>query len=376
MPEPELPMQADDTPEFAEVLNAWQQRPPLTAEWVFDLPADDTRRADKVGVLMYQAVLMKQDHPDLDFTRIRAVTFTADVHRTGDELERRVGHDLPQFRNAAARLDVFHVNLGEAQILVVTDALANASLSPQPAVRRAAWELLRTELARTVAVARLASWTDATAAAERAGGASGASGAGGAGGASGAGGAGGTGAGAESDASARRWRSLARYTWTEYLCGLYAGVEGLQTPMARNRLREALEEDPVALAQAAQQFAQDADFVEFMTRAEGCLKGLFEAMAEVLGQLAASGASLSDTDPHLETLIHTHALGTLWDDLQKQLALLGTEPSRWQEASWFAMLIRLGQRYLAGFGLRYERRSHALDVAKLPHAPRSAPETP
>lgn len=315
----------DYTPEFIEVLNAWEQTPPLTAEFVFDLPPGDTRKADKVGVLMYQAVLMKQDHAELDFSRIRAVTFTMDVHRTGDELERIVGHDLPHYRNAAARLDVFHINLGAGQVFIITDELAVASLSPLLATRLAAWELLRTELARSVAVAALADVAPAGEASQ------------------------------PSFESARhtRWLSIARYAWTEYFCGFHAGVQGLQTPMARNRLRSALEEDPVALAQAIHQFAADADRAELTTRAEGCVKGLFEAMSEVLGQLAAAGLQLSTEDPHLDTLIRTHALTAVWESLARTLAALGTDPRRWSTLAPLGSLVALGQQYLGTHGVEY-----------------------
>jgi hypothetical protein len=328
----------DYSPEFVDTLNAWEQNPPLTAEFVFDLPPGDARKADKVGVLMYQAVLIKQEHPALDFARLRAVTFTMDVHRTGDELERIVGHDLPHYRSAAARLDAFHVNLGPGQVLVITDELAQASLSPQLATRLAAWELLRTELVRSVAVARLAAAPPSA-----------------------------------SPGSAPRWQTFARYVWTEWFCGFHAAVEGMQTPMARNRLRDALEQDPANLTQATQQFALDHDMAEFVTRAEGCARGLFEAMAEVLGQLAAGRQGLDSVDPHLETLIHAHGLPWLWEALGVTLVAHADGPGTADPAAAWQALIGLAQRWLVPAGLRYGG-DNELSAAPLPG--NSAGETP
>ncbi len=310
--------ESDYSPEFVEALNAWEQGPPLGAEFVFDLPPTDKRKSDKVGVLMYQAVLMKQEHGDLDFSRIRAVTFTMDVHRTGEELENIAGHDLPQYRNAAARLDVFHINLGPGQILIITDELAVHSLSPQLATRLAAWELLRTELARSVAVARLADLPDPVRPPDSA-----------------------------------RWHSFARYVWTEYFCGLHAAVQAMSTPMARNRLREALEQDPVALAEAGRQFGRDGDLAEYATRAEGCAKGLCEAMAEVIGQLQGNQSTLDDTDPHLGTLIQSHGLQPLWEALRTSLVGLGVRPDAWTDTDSLALLAADARNYLSQQGLHY-----------------------
>ncbi len=318
------------SPEFVEALNAWEQGPPLSAEFVFDLPPADPRKADKVGVLMYQAVLMKQDHPALDFARIRAVTFTMDVHRTGAELENIVGHNLPQFRNAAARLDAFHVNVAGGQVLIITDELAQASLSPQLATRLAAWELLRTELARSVAVVLLSHVPDAywlggdTAGQDR-----------------------------RNDTAEVRWRRFARYVWSEYFCGYHASVQAMGTPMARNRLRTALEEDPVALASAAAQFRADGDAQEWVARAEGCARGLCEAMAEVIGQTHATQSRLADVDPHLDTLIHTHALGGLWDALAQALQAPDRHPAEWASTLRLDAVAQAGQSLLLAYGLSY-----------------------
>jgi len=307
--------ESDYAPEFIDALQAWEQSPPLTAEFVFDLPPSDKRKADKVGVLMYQGVLLKQDHPDLDFSRIRAITFTMDVHRTGDELEKIVGHDLPQYRNAAARMDAFHVNLGPGQILIITDELANASLSPQIATRLAAWELIRTELARTVAIDRL---IDAPAL----------------------------------SITAPRWISLARYTWTEYFCGLMSSVEGLQTPMARQRLRQSLEEDPLAISEAIKNFNHNQDLEERSTRSEGAVKGLFEAMAEVHGQLDATETTLSAIDPQLDSLIRAQGVAMIWDGLDQILRTLGTQPAQWDnQHSGLNQIVTLGHQYLLSMGI-------------------------
>ena len=305
----------DYAPEFIEALQAWEQSPPLTAEFVFDLPPSDKRKADKVGVLMYQGVLLKQDHPDLDFSRIRAITFTMDVHRTGDELENIVGHDLPQYRNAAARMDAFHINLGPGQILIITDELANASLSPQIATRLAAWELIRTELARTIAIFRLLD--------------------------------------APSPLSLPpRWISLARYAWTEYFCGLSASVEGLQTPMARQRLRQSLEEDPLAISEAIKNFNHHQDLEERTTRSEGAVKGLFEAMAEVHGQLDATQTTLSAIDPQLDSLIRAQGVAMIWDGLGGILRKLGAHPAQWDnEQAGLNQIVALGLQYLASMGI-------------------------
>ena len=323
---------ASYTPEFIETLNAWEQHPPLTAEFVFDLPPEDRRKADKVGVLMYQAVLIKQDHPSIDFSRLRAITFTMDVHRTGDELENAVGHDLPHYRNAAARLDIFHVNLGPGQVLIITDELANASLSPQLPTRLAAWEMLRTELARSVAVARLA---DAALASAKA-------------------------------APAAQWQGLARNVWTEYFCGRHAAVEGLSTDMARQRLREALEQDPAALAQALLQYGRDHDLTELATRAEGCARGLGEAMAEVIGQLATQQDSLAGVDPQLDTLIRAQGLSWLWDALASRLAALGVDPRIWPTGKAWDGLIDIFRQWLGRQGLRYDPDGEA--VPPEPHS--------
>jgi len=310
--------ESEYAPEFIDALNAWEQHPPLTAEFVFDLPPSDKRKADKVGVLMYQAVLLKQDHPELDFNRIRAITFTMDVHRTGDELENVVGHDLPQYRNAAARMDAFHVNLGPGQILIVTDELANASLSSQISTRLAAWELMRTELARTVAVLKLSLMP-------------------------------------APDHIPSRWVSLAKYTWTEYFCGFMASVEGLQTPMARQRLRQALEEDPLAISEAVRKFQLDHDLEEGTARSEGAVKGLFEAMAEVLGQLSATDTVLNDLDPQLDSLIRAQGVSGIWDALGEILRQLGTDVSHWHEHQLgLDQIVALGQSYLAGNGITSE----------------------
>jgi hypothetical protein len=305
----------DYAPEFIEALQAWEQSPPLTAEFVFDLPPSDKRKADKVGVLMYQSVLLKQDHPDLDFSRIRAITFTMDVHRTGDELENIVGHDLPQYRNAAARMDAFHINLGPGQILIITDELANASLSPQIATRLAAWELIRTELARTIAIYRLLDAPSPL-------------------------------------STAPRWISLARYAWTEYFCGLTASVEGLQTPMARQRLRQSLEEDPLAISEAIKSFVYNQDVDERTTRSEGAVKGLFEAMAEVHGQLETTQTTLSAIDPQLDTLIRAQGVAMIWDGLGEILQKLGAHPAQWDnEQTGLNQIVALGLQYLASMGI-------------------------
>ena len=307
--------ESEYTPEFIEALSAWEQSPPLTAEFVFDLPPSDKRKADKVGVLMYQGVLLKQDHPDLDFSRIRAITFTMDVHRTGDELEKIVGHDLPQYRNAAARMDAFHINLGPGQILIITDELANASLSPQIATRLAAWELIRTELARTIAIYRL---LDAPTPMQ----------------------------------TAPRWISLARYAWTEYFCGFTASVEGLQTPMARQRLRQSREEDPVAISEAIKNFNNNQDLEERTTRSEGAVKGLFEAMSEVHGQLDATHTTLTTIDPQLDSLIRAQGVAMIWDRLGEILQILGTQPKHWDNAqSGLNQIVTLGQQYLSSMGI-------------------------
>lgn len=307
--------ESEYAPEFIEALQGWEQRPPLTAEFVFDLPPSDKRKADKVGVLMYQGVLLKQDHPDLDFSRIRAITFTMDVHRTGDELENIVGHDLPHYRNAAARMDAFHVNLGSGQILIITDELANASLSPQIATRLAAWELIRTELARTIAVDRLSAMPSTF-------------------------------------NYAPRWMSLARYAWTEYFCGYTASVEGLQTPMARQRLRQSLEEDPLAISEAIKNFNQYQDLEERTTRSEGAVKGLFEAMAEVHGQCDAVQTTLGAIDPQLDSLIRAQGVAMIWDGLNAILGDLGTLPSRWNDQqTGLHQIAELGQQYLETLGI-------------------------
>lgn len=312
--------QPEYSPDFVEVLKAWERHPPLRAGIVFDLPPDDPRRTDKVGVLMYQAVLLRQDHPELDFDRIKAVTFTCDVHHTGDQLEKAAGHDLPQFRNAAARLDIFHVNLGGGQVLVITDEAAKACLSPQLPVRLAAWEMLRSELARCAAVGRL----DAS------------------------------GLAAPEPGVQARWHGYARSVWIEYFVGGLAAVEGLSTDMARRRLRESLEQDAAALSQAISQFQRDHDRLELRTRAEGCVRGLGEAMAEVLGQLASAGTSLAALDPQLDTLVRVQGLSSLWDGLAGVLARCGRQPSQWDRAAPWDALIAVLQGCLRQVGLHYD----------------------
>lgn len=329
--------EAEYTPEFVQTLNAWEQDPPLRAEFVFDLPPGDRRKADKVGVLMYQAVLLRQEHPELEFSRIKAITFTMDVHRTGDELEKVAGHDLPQFRQAAARLDVFHVNLGPGQVLIITDELANASLSPTIATRLAAWALLRTELARSVAVSRLAS----------------------------------AGLAVSQPGLAADWQALARTLWIEWFCGFHAEVEGLSSGMARQRLREALEQDPAALAQAQLRFAQDHDAGELLTRAAGCARGLCEAMAEVLGQLAAQRTALADLDPQLETLIRAQGLISLWEQLGSRLHATGMEPAHWDGPATWVALAEPARDWLARAGLHYDFEADAWQISSA-----SAGETP
>lgn len=319
----------DYTPDFVEVLNAWEQHPPLQVEFVFDLPPESPRKSDKVGVLMYQAVLLRQDHPELEFGRLKAVTFTMDVHRTGDELENAVGHDLPHYRNAAARLDAFHINLGPGQVLIVTDELANASLSPSVPTRLAAWEMLRTELGRCVAVARLADAGLASAPPE----------------------------------AQPRWQALARNVWTEYFCGYHAAVEGLATDMARQRLREALEQDPAALAQAAAQFERDRDLTEFATRAEGCVRGLCEAMAEVMGQLAVQQIGLAGVDPQLDTLIRAQGLSWLWELLIARLRAMGFDPLKWPAGEAWEGLVDTARQCLARQGLHYGMDGEVLPAA-------------
>lgn len=317
----------DYTPDFVEVLNAWERNPPLQAEFVFDLPPEDPRRTDKVGVLMYQAVLLRQDHPALDFARIKAVTFTSDVHRSGDALEKAVGHELPQFRSAAARLEVFHVNIGAGQVLVITDDVANASVSAKIPTRLAAWEMLRNELARSVAVAWLAE----------------------------------AGLAAGPGTSAARWQAYARNVWSEYFCGLHAVVDGLSTDMARLRLRESLEQDPAALMQARDQHGHDHDDREYAARAEGCVRGLCEAMAEVLGQLQAQGTTLARIDPPLDTLLRACGLTPLWQSLDQALRAMGSDPHGWPSQPWDG-LWNCARACLNEHGLRYGADAVLLEV--------------
>lgn len=306
-------MSADDATEWAEVLKQVTGEPPLKADFVFDLPPSDERKGDRVGALMYQALLLKQDHPELSFDNIRAVTFTMDVHRTGEEIEKVVGHDLPAYRNAAARMDVFALSLGPGQLLIVTDDLAQAALSPSLPTCLTAWERLRTELMRSVAVLKLKTMP------------------------------------AQGPAT-RRFEQLVRYTWTEYFCGWYASVEGLDTNLSRSRLRVSLEEDPASLSRGLDGFRRNHDLADWVSRAEGDVRGIFESMAEVIGQLRARELSLADLDGPLDSLLHAQGLSPIFDALSDTLNDIGAEPS----APALTGIATLAQTFLGHYGLAYE----------------------
>jgi hypothetical protein len=149
-----------------------------------------------------------------------------------------------------------------------------------------------------------------------------------------------------------RWISLARYAWTEYFCGLSASVEGLQTPMARQRLRQSLEEDPLAISEAIKNFNHNQDVEERTTRSEGAVKGLFEAMAEVHGQLDATQTTLSAIDPQLDSLIRAQGVAMIWDGLGGILRKLGAHPAQWDnEQAGLNQIVALGLQYLASMGI-------------------------
>jgi hypothetical protein len=117
-------------------------------------------------------------------------------------------------------------------------------------------------------------------------------------------------------------------------------------------LRQSLEEDPVAISEAIKNFNNNQDLEERTTRSEGAVKGLFEAMSEVHGQLDATYTTLTAIDPQLDSLIRAQGVAMIWDRLGEILQILGTQPKHWDHAqTGLNQIVTLGQQYLSSMGI-------------------------
>lgn len=295
---------------------------PKSVVFTFPVGIPQANRDERIGWCLYIGALMKQRHPELHFDRLKAIAFTEDTAKTVRDLEQELGRALPAARADCEALTLFHVDVGQSNVLIVRDdwfdCLARESIERSEAVWQFAALLSTLDLSfRVKDKFSRDPWLAATA------------------------------------PYGFKTYEFGRDMLSAYWRGYFAYLPGYETTEMFTTLAEVIVEEFVLIEAVIKQFEEDSDVEDYKKSLQQSAFFICQAMAVVIGHSDATEKGLVVICPQLSAMIGRQNLDQLWTDLSGAITNLFRVRKDWSSAKQFLDVGQVGWTLLELFGIQH-----------------------
>ena len=315
-----------------------EQDPPLKCAVSFTWSGGSEAYAHEVLLFMrVQAVMLRRQYPELDFTALKQVTFHDDYELALREAQARVGRDLTPTREPGGFSYAMVVHALDHCELIANSRLAWGLLSADVEERDFHISVLRHELGHVADCARHRKvWADEWLSARMLG-------------------------------LRHHFYPVAHSNWSEYFANRVSDGPLAEDWLAQEEemLADALSDAQTAIEMQKFKYRFSHDLEALRSLAERKLTFIAMVAGYVLGRHSARGLASPVTDRLREELRRVN-----WEDsfawMREELERLYADRSNWRSTACMLPLESFWLERMAGFGLHYEDRGEAGVYIRVP----------